>query len=199
MIELVGDGQRPGSKPLTEPKYGNQPGSLAKLRELGYVAYSLAPLYSHVGVEDYIPGRFAAEDTMKGHPGEVRGMILQFKHLVVARCGEWGMKIDVMDEKSYVAFQTWLLAQFFVDRTKNLVYIPMFCPMPVADPLAYAVGKREPTTLDVYSFESAKGRMSPIDLGIDRDKVKPYVDFVMKDPSSNTIQITKAVLEQLHA
>jgi hypothetical protein len=199
MIELVGYGQRPDNKPLSAPKYSNQPESLAKLREAGYVAYSLAPLYAHVGVEDYIPGRFAAEDTMKGHPGEVHGMILQFKHLVVARCGEWGMKVDVMDEKSYSAFQVWLLAQFFVDRVKKLVYIPMFCPAPVADPLAYAAGKREPATLDVFSFECAKGRMSPIDLGIDRDKVNPYIDFVMRDPSSNTIQTTEAVLGQLNA
>jgi hypothetical protein len=195
MIELVGKGNRPAERELTNPKFSSQPSTLDELRDSGWIPYSLAPLYAHVGVEDYIPGRFAAEDSIKGHPGEVHGMIYQFRHPIVARCGDWGLNLDVMRADCYEPFQAWLMAQFFVNREKGEVYIPMLCQVALADPFSYALGKTIPTSLDVFTFGSNKGRMMPVDQGIAHDKAKPYVDFVMKEADSNTIQISQAVLE----
>lgn len=196
MIELVGDGKRPEERAVEKPDFKVQPENLAKLVESGYTAYSLAPLYSHVGVENYIPGRFAAEDDLKGHPGKIRGMILQFKHPVVARCGKWGLWLDVIETTSYVAFRDWLMSQFFVDREKQVVYSPLCCAASLLDPLAYAQGKREPTSLDIFAYTSTKGRLVPVDVAIDRSDAKPYVDLVIHPPDFNIVNLSKAVLEQ---
>src|SRR5512137_450098 len=196
MIELVGDGKRPDEKSVEKPDFKAQPENLAKMAEAGYTAYSLAPLYSHVGVESYIPGRFASEDDLKGHPGKIRGMILQFKHPVVARCGKWGLWLDVIETSSYAAFRDWLMSQFFVDREKQLVYAPLCCQASVLDPLAYSQGKREPVSLDIFTYTSTRGRLVPVDVSIDRTDAKPYADLKMDPPDYNIGVLSKAVLEQ---
>lgn len=195
MIELVGTGKRPNSRdvaPLVIP----QPPSLVYLHHQRIVPFSLAPLYAHVGVEEYIPGKFAGEDSIKGHPGEVMATVFEFKHPVVARCGDWGYRVDLMSSRCYEPFKVWLLAQFFVNRDKQEVYIPSLCQVALLDPFAYAAtGQDSPATMDVFTFSSNRGRMVPVDQGMVRGNAKRCPDFVMREPDDNTLQVAKAVLE----
>lgn len=135
--------------------------TLGELEKEGYKGFSVAPIHCYAGIE---PGelseRFAAE-IVAGRPEVVEGAWLEFAHSLVARCDNWGRRLEVMDLKSYPYFKTWLSIQIFVSRADKNVRISRLVPSPILDPFAIVHGHAVPSSLDLFTSSSSNIFLEP--------------------------------------
>lgn len=193
-MDLISDGESRHEQlePVTFDR--DKVKSLETLKELGFVAYSLGPIYVYSGVHESIPERFAAECDIPDRPDKVRGASLDFKHYVLARCELYNKRLEIMDSVAYPFFQSWMLAQMFVNRDQKNVYVPKRYLCPVLDPLAYEAGSKVPASIDVYTTSSMRSLLRPV-CEAHAGNVNSLIDFERRDPEESVVTDGKKILQ----
>jgi hypothetical protein len=197
-MELLGTGNLQSRKLAPIPfKDGAAPASAEALAKEGYAIFALGPLYVYAGIEDDILERFAADEcterALKGRQ-PVGGQI-HFEHNVLARCEKWNKTLTVLDIESYGFFNSWMLAQTFVNRKARKYYVPRKMTAPMLDPLALTHNKQIAIALDVYTVSGIYARICPKCLGGARKDAKHFIDFEKCDPEPHVVTEGKMMLQ----
>lgn len=176
--------------------------SMELLRSLGYVAYSVGPIYAYAGVNEDIEERFLKEKFESGpadpgltalvasgavravdKPVDTYGTLLQCSRSVVARCESWSSLLGIMDVASFAWFKKWMLSNTFISREKLTYAVPRHYLAPVMDPISYAAkGIEVPTTLDVFSVSSIRWSLVPVTSVLDKALTPTVVELQVKPP-----------------
>jgi hypothetical protein len=173
--------------------------SFEKLREEGFVIFSLAPVYIYAQVAESLPESFAAAtgEDMKNRKGEILSTQIEFEHEVLKRCPGWSNMLEVMDANSYMWFKRWMSSLNFVNRDKKKFYVPKMFTAPILDPIQVDLGKVKPTPdhVDVFGLSGLSGVLKPLLSGIDKKDAPLCIDFKFDPPEQDVVAIGKAVLE----
>ena len=179
--------------------------SLQLLRELGYTAYSLGPIYAYAGVSEDIEEQFLKEKFESGpadpaltalvnsgavqavsQPVDTYGTILQCARPAIARCESWNMMLGIMDTSSFRWFKKWMLGNTYVSRARKTYAVPRHYLAPVMDPLAFvARGTDVPETLDVFSVHSVRWSLVPVTNVVDKRLTPTFIELEVKPPDED--------------
>jgi hypothetical protein len=180
------------------------------MREEGFVAFVLGPVYVYAGVQvdlmsafddevADIPVRKAAVsegkldiDIIKLSPS---GGHMCFQHPVVSHCHPWSHILNVIDAVSFPHFKKWLLAQNFVNREMGAFVVVRHYVVPILDPIILDVsGRPVPELVDVFSVAGMRGTMCP-EMVQDKAQAKSFIHFEHKPPDEHIIKMGAEALK----
>lgn len=194
-MELLGKGNIWQGR-LAPLPFKTWPDSLAALEVEGYVMFSLGPLYVYAGVQESLPEIFAGDEctqkALKDKP--VVSGICEFQHQILGRCEKWNNVLDVMPRDTFDFFSSWMLTQVFINRVEKTVFVPRRMSAAVLDPLAYAKGKKIPTSLILYSVSGMHSIVRPRG-HMSHDQAKSYIDLERGPPEPHVITMGRAMLD----
>lgn len=196
-MELVGTGNLKNRKLAPLPFKAASPVSVQAYAKAGFSVFSLGPVYVYAGVEDDILERFAADEcterALKGR--QVTGGQIHFDHNVLARCEKWNRALSVLDSESFGFFNSWMLAQTFINKLTRRYYVPRKMTAPVLDPVALMNNKQIPIALDIYTVSGIYALIRPKDHSISRKDAKRFIDFERCEPEPHIVAEGKLMLQ----
>ena len=174
---------------VRDPKLGSVQ-SFAQLHSLGFVPFTLGPVYVYAGIQDDLIKSFAGETQR-----EVLSTTLQFERAVLCRCQEWNYILQVMDLENYRQFKNWMQALQPIDRRQKRFFVVRRFDAPVLDPLLLdQAGQTQPTHLDVFSVSGLESLIKP------KDSIQAFasapreIDLLRLAPEPDVLVLGKAAL-----